>query len=337
MIELLAEPRQCPPAFVTHRIADGPHGRHGLVDIETAAGQHARIVVELSVGQVDQGKHPSILRRRTMRRRPVPILRHGVMNRVIVHMIGMGTIVNVVAVLAGASLGMLLGDRFGARTRVTITDTLGLLTLVIAGTSIVPLAGEPLTAAVGAAGMIVIMVAMLLGTLIGSGLRLEEALAHFGVFLRRRLIRKAVEKTIDEASAEGRFVDGFVTASLVFCIGPLAILGSLNDGLGRGAEQLYLKSGLDFFAAMAFAASLGVGVAASAITVALLQGLLTVIGWLLGDVLPMAQIDALTVAGGVILGGLGLRLLSIKEIRVADMLPGLLVAPIAVWVVELVV
>lgn len=82
---------------------------------------------------------------------------------------------------------MLLGDRFGARTRVTITDTLGLLTLVIAGTSIVPLAGEPLTAAVGAAGMIIIMVAMLLGTLIGSGLRLEEALAHFGVFLRRRL------------------------------------------------------------------------------------------------------------------------------------------------------
>ena len=128
-----------------------------------------------------------------------------------------------------------------------------------------------------------------------------------------------------------------MTASLVFCIGPLAILGSLNDGLGRGAEQLYLTSGLDFFAAMAFAASLGVGVAASAITVALLQGLLTVIGWLLGDVLPMAQIDALTVAGGVILGGLGLRLLSIKEIRVADMLPGLLVAPIAVWVVELVV
>lgn len=272
-----------------------------------------------------------------MRRRPGPAQRRGVMNSVIVHILGMGTVVNVVAVLAGAGLGMLLGDRFGARTRETITDTLGLLTLVIAGTSIVPLAGEPLTAAVGAGGMIVIMVAMLLGTLIGSGLRLEEALAHFGVFLRHRLIRKRPEGTVDEASAEGRFIDGFVTASLVFCIGPLAILGSLNDGLGRGAEQLYLKSGLDFFAAMAFAASLGVGVAASAITVALLQGLLTMIGWLLGDVLPMAQIDALTVAGGVILGGLGLRLLSIKDIRVADMLPGLLVAPIAVWAVELVV
>ena len=137
--------------------------------------------------------------------------------------------------------------------------------------------------------------------------------------------------------AEARFIDGFVTASLVFCIGPLAFLGSLNDGLGRGAEQLFLKSGLDFFAAMAFAASLGIGVAASAITVALLQGSLTLVGWLLGDALSLAQIDALTVAGGVILGGLSLRLLALKDIRVADMLPGLFIAPIAVWAVGLVV
>lgn len=259
------------------------------------------------------------------------------MAAVIVHIIGTGTLVNVIAVLVGAGLGMLLGDRFSLRTRVTITDTLGLLTLVIAGSSIVPLVGEPLTNALGAGAMIVIMVAMLLGTLIGSALRLEEGIAHFGSFLRRKLVRATPDGTVDLASAEARFVDGFVTASLVFCIGPLAILGSLNDGLGRGAEQLLLKSGLDFFAAMAFAASLGAGVAASAITVALLQGSLTLVGWLLGDVLPLAQIDALTVAGGIILGGLGLRLLSIKEIRVADLLPGLLIAPVAVSVAGLVV
>lgn len=255
------------------------------------------------------------------------------MNVVIPQLIGLGTMVNVVAVLAGAGLGMLLGDRFRPRTRGTITDTLGLLTLVIAGTSIVPLAGEPLREAVGAAAMIVIMVAMLLGTLLGSALQLEQRVAGFGAFLRRRLVRAGVDGQTDQASAEARFIDGFVTASLVFCIGPLAFLGSLNDGLGRGAEQLLLKSTLDFFAAMAFAASLGVGVAASAITVAVLQGSLTLVGWLLGDVLPLAQIDALTVAGGVILGGLGLRLLNLKDIQVADMLPGLLVAPIAVWAV----
>lgn len=255
----------------------------------------------------------------------------------VVHIIGLGTIVNVIAVLAGAGIGMALGDRFNARTRSSITDTLGLLTLVIAGMSIVPLAGEPLKQAVGSAAMIVIMVAMLLGTLIGSGLGLEDRIAHFGSWLRRRLVRTGADGEVDEASAEARFIDGFVTASLVFCIGPLAFLGSLNDGLGRGAEQLLLKSGLDFFAAMAFAASLGVGVAASAITVALLQGSLTLVGWLLGDVLPLAQIDALTVAGGVILGGLSLRLLAIKDVRVADLLPGLVVAPIAVWVTGLVV
>lgn len=253
---------------------------------------------------------------------------------VIVHLIGLGTIVNVFAVLAGAGLGMLLGDRFNPRTRSTVTDTLGLLTMVIAGTSIVPLAGEPLREAVGSGAMIVIMISMLIGTLIGSGLRLEERVGHFGSWLRQRLVRRPSDGQTDDSSAEARFIDGFVTASLVFCIGPLAFLGSLNDGLGRGAEQLLLKSTLDFFAAMAFAASLGVGVAASAITVALLQGSLTLVGWLLGDVLTLAQIDALTVAGGVILGGLSLRLLAIKEIRVADLLPGLIVAPVAVWIVE---
>lgn len=258
------------------------------------------------------------------------------MGGVIAHIIGLGTMVNVVAVLIGAGLGMLLGDRFNPRTRATVTDTLGLLTMVIAGTSIVPLAGQPLKEAVGPAAMIVIMLAMLVGTLIGSALRLEDRVAQLGAFLRHRLVRTGDGELADELSAEARFVDGFVTASLVFCIGPLAFLGSLNDGLGRGAEQLFLKSTLDFFAAMAFAASLGVGVAASALTVAVLQGGLTLVGWLLGDVLSLAQIDALTVAGGVILGGLSLRLLNIKEIRIADLLPGLIVAPIAVWAVEMV-
>ena len=117
----------------------------------------------------------------------------------------------------------------------------------------------------------------------------------------------------------------------------MAILGSLNDGLGRGAEQLYLKSVLDLFAAMAFAASFGAGVAASILVVAILQGGLTLVGWALGDVLPTAQIDALTVAGGVILGGLALRLLSIKQIRIADMLPGIVIAPIAVGLVQQVI
>ncbi len=167
------------------------------------------------------------------------------MGDVIVHIIGLGTIVNVVAVLVGAGLGMLLGDRFSPKTRSTITDTLGLLTMVIAGTSIVPLAGQPLRDAVGPAAMIVIMLGMLVGTLVGSALRLEDRVAQLGAFLRRRLVRNPADSDADQPSAEARFVDGFVTASLVFCIGPLAFLGSLNDGLGRGPEQLLLNH-LDF-------------------------------------------------------------------------------------------
>ncbi len=259
----------------------------------------------------------------------------GVMATVIVQFIGAGTVVNVIAVLIGSGAGILLGDRFDQQTRSTVTDTLGLLTLVIAGTSIVPLAGEPLREAVGSAALVVILVSMLVGTLIGSALKLEDRVTQLGTWLRTSLVRSS--GGADEQNAQARFIDGFVTASLVFCIGPMAILGALNDGLGRGAEQLYLKSVLDMFAAMAFAASFGLGVAVSVLVVIVLQGGLTLVGWLLGDVLPAAQIDALTVAGGVILGGLSLRLLSIKQIRIADMLPGIVIAPLGVGLVEMVI
>lgn len=119
-----------------------------------------------------------------------------------------------------------------------------------------------------------------------------------------------------------------MTASLVFCIGPLTVLGSLSDGLGRGIEQLALKSTLDGFASLAFAASLGWGVAASAISVAVVQGSLTVLGALLGDLLPEAQIAAVTATGGVLLLGVGLRLLAVKAVPVGDLLPALLAAPV---------
>lgn len=155
---------------------------------------------------------------------------------VIVQFIGVGTVVNVVAVLIGSGIGMLLGDRFNERTRSTVTDVLGLLTLVIAGTSIVPLAAEPLRSAVGSAGLVVIMVSMLIGTLIGSALKLEDRVTQLGAWLRRSLVRG--DRGADEENAQLRFIDGFVTASLVFCIGPMAILGSLNDGLGRDRKSV---------------------------------------------------------------------------------------------------
>ena len=119
-----------------------------------------------------------------------------------------------------------------------------------------------------------------------------------------------------------------MVSSLIFCTGPLTILGSLNDGLGNGADQLFLKSALDGFAAIAFAASFGWGVAASVVTIIVVQGSLTLLGLALGDVLPDAQLAAITATGGLLLVGVALRLLRVREIPVADLLPALLVAPL---------
>ena len=163
-----------------------------------------------------------------------------------------------------------------------------------------------------------------MGGITGSLLRLEAGVEGLGGRLQRRLMGDA------ESEERRRFIEGFVVASLVFCTGPLTILGSLNDGLGNGADQLYLKATLDGFAALAFAASFGWGVAASAITVVVVQGGLTVVGVLLGDVLPDAHLAAVTATGGLLLVGVALRLLRIREIAVADLLPALVVAPLLV-------
>lgn len=241
---------------------------------------------------------------------------------------GTGTLVNVATVLAGATFGRFLGDGLPARTRELVTDVLGLVTLLIAADSAVAVGDPALGEAVGSsAPLLIVLASLVLGGVLGSLVGLEARLERLGGWLQRRLVRGS------GSQERRRFVEGFVVASLVFCTGPLTILGSLNDGLGNGAEQLYLKATLDGFAAIAFAASFGWGVAASALTIVVVQGALTLIGVLLGDVLPAAQLAGTTAVGGLVLVGVGLRLLRIREIAVADLLPALLVAPLLVTVV----
>lgn len=131
-----------------------------------------------------------------------------------------------------------------------------------------------------------------------------------------------------EVAARDRFVEGFVAASLLFCVGPLTFVGSLQDGLGHGTDLLVLKSTLDGFAALAFAASYGPGVAAAALTVLVVQGGLTLLGLALGGLLPLAQVAALTAVGGLLLVGVALRLLRVAQVAVVDLLPALVVAPL---------
>ncbi len=240
---------------------------------------------------------------------------------------GIGTVVNVATVLLGALLGRLLGDRLPERTRDLVTDALGLVTLLIAATSAVAVLDPALADRVGdSAPMLVVLGSLVLGGIVGSLLRLEQRVEAVGGWLQRRLAG-------DAGSVERhRFIEGFVVSSLLFCTGPLTILGSLNDGLGNGADQLFLKATLDGFAAIAFASAFGWGVAASAITVVVVQGGLTLVGVLLGDVLPDAELAAITAVGGLLLVGVALRLLRIREIPVADLLPALLLAPVLVAV-----
>lgn len=242
--------------------------------------------------------------------------------------IGIGTVTNVVTVAVGAALGLVLGDRIPERTSRTITDVLGLITLVLGVGSALSMSSEALTAAVGpGAPMLIVLGSLLLGAIVGSALRIEERLEWGAAWLRQRFAG---------TGDAGTFVDAIVTPTLLFCIGPMTILGSLSDGLGRGADQLLVKSVLDGFAAIAFASTLGWGVLFSAVAVGLLQGSLTLAAFLLGDLFSLAQIDALTATGGVMLMALGIRLLKLKDIPVGDLLPALVFAPALVVLVEVI-
>lgn len=247
---------------------------------------------------------------------------------------GIGTLVNIAAVLVGSAIGVLVGHRLRERTREVVTDGLGLVTLLIAGTSVVSIADPALVGAVGSsAPMLIVLGAVLLGGIAGSILGIEDGLEGFGGWLQRRLAGRSAAGAEAPSLARQRFIEGFVSSSLIFCVGPLTVLGSLNDGLGNGADELYLKSALDGFAAIAFAASLGWGVAASVIALFVVQGGLTLLGAVLGDVLPDAHLAALTTTGGLLLVGVALRLLRLKPLPVGDLLPALVIAPLLTAVV----
>ncbi len=243
---------------------------------------------------------------------------------------GIGTLVNVATVLLGTVIGVLVGHRLTQRTRDVVTDGLGLVTLLIAATSAAAIRDPAWSHAVGSsAPMLIVLGALLLGGILGSVLGIEQGLESFGGWLQARLTERSLRRAPHRTGGADRqrFIEGFVSSSLVFCVGPLTVLGSLNDGLGNGADQLFLKSALDGFAAIAFAASLGWGVGASALSVLVVQGSLTLLGRVIGDVLPPAELAALTTTGGLMLVGVALRLLRIRQVPVGDLLPALLLAP----------
>jgi uncharacterized protein len=227
----------------------------------------------------------------------------------------LGTAINVGSILAGSVIGVSIGSRLPERMRQTVLNGLGLLTLLVG-----------LQMALGTGNVLIVLGAILLGGLLGEILRIHDGLERFGAFLQSVL----------SGSRDSLFGEGFVTASLVFCIGPMAILGSIQDGMTGDYRLLTVKSVLDGFAAIAFSASLGWGVSLSALSILLYQGGITLFATTLSRILTDPMITEMTAAGGLIIVGISLKLLDLKDIRLANFLPALAIAPLIVLIVPLI-
>lgn len=221
-----------------------------------------------------------------------------------------GTLLNAATVLIGGLLGTVLGANLPDRLRESVVRGLGLFTLVYG-----------VRGAIDTGNVLVLLFATLIGGIFGSALAIDDRLNALGDALQRRL-----------SSRGGRISEAFVTSSLVFCVGPLTFIGAIENGLTGDATKLTLKSVLDGFAALAFAASLGWGVLLSIGTILVYQGGLAAGASLLAGVLTEAMIRETSATGGLLIVGVGLRLLAVKDVKVADFLPAIVVAPALVAV-----
>lgn len=224
---------------------------------------------------------------------------------------GIGTAINVATVVAGGTVGLLVGDRIPEKVRSTVVQTIGLVTLVLG-----------VSDALGTRNLVFPLMGMALGSIVGELLDIEGRLEGVGRALQRRF---------DRGKGKGRFVEGFVTATLLFCVGPLTILGSIQDASGQTPQLTIIKSTLDGFMSIVFTALYGIGTMFSALSVLVVQGLLTLGGAGLDSMLDDRMRKELFAAGGLIVMGIGLNLLDIKKVRVASMLPGLVITPLLVW------
>jgi len=227
---------------------------------------------------------------------------------------GLGTLVNVATVLLGSGVGVVAGRRVPERMRETVIHGIGLTVIGVGVASF--LATE---------NAVFPVVSIVIGGIIGEALRIDDRLTRTGE--RLKLIAERGRTSV----AESRFVEGFVTATLTFCVGALTIVGSLQDGISGDNQLLVVKAALDGIVAVVYAAVFGIGVAFSALSILVLQGLITIIGIVVGDNLLDARMVAeMEATGGPMIIGVGLMLLELKRIRLASLLPGLVVAPILV-------
>lgn len=213
--------------------------------------------------------------------------------------------------LAGGGVGLLIGDRITERLRTTVVQVIGLAVLALG-----------LRDVMDTRNMVFPLVGMVLGAIIGELLNVEGRLESIGRMLRNRFARQ---------DTEHKFVEGFVTATLLFCIGPLTILGAIEDASGRTPQLYIIKGTLDGFMTVIFTAVYGIGAIFAAVSVFVVQGSLTIFGTGLDSMLTDRMRVELFAAGGIAVMAIGLNLLEIKKIRLGSLLPGLVITPLLVW------
>ena len=227
---------------------------------------------------------------------------------------GLGTLINAGLVVLGSGLCVLIGDRIPEQMRITLLQVIGLVTIALG-----------VSDAIDTRNMVFPLVGMAVGALIGELLAIESRLERLGERLQRRFARDA-----GSDGGEGKFVKGFVTASALYCIGPLTVLGAIEDASGQTPQLYIIKGSLDGFVSIMFAAMYGIGVAFSALSVLVVQGSLTLGGAGLDAVLDDRMRTELFAAGGIAVIGIGLNLLQVTKIRLANLLPGLVITPVLV-------
>jgi len=235
---------------------------------------------------------------------------------------GIGTVINVFTIVGGTLLGLIVGRYISERIRLTVEQAVGMTTLVLG-----------IATAAKTDNIVFPLVSVVLGGIIGESLRVEDRFESLGNWVRRKVEVKSQSGWMSRTSLttlHPRFVEGFVTATLLFSIGPMSILGSIDDGLGRGAQILIVKAALDGLVSILFAATMGWGVAISAVIVGIYQGLMTLGASGLDAILTDRMVHEMSATGGIMILGIALRFMEVKPIRVGSLLPGLFVAPVLV-------
>jgi uncharacterized membrane protein YqgA involved in biofilm formation len=221
----------------------------------------------------------------------------------------MGTIINAVAIIIGGALGLLFRKGFPERIAQTTLKVLGLLTIVIG-----------MNMALQSQELIMVLVSLVIGAVIGEWIDIEDRLERFGKWLEKKL-----------HFTEGSPAKGFIYASLLFCVGSMAIVGSITDGLKGDHSILMTKAIMDGIISIPFAASMGIGVLGSAVPVLLYQGGLTLLAWKLQSLFTPSMIRELSSVGGVIVMGIGVNILGLQKIKVGNFIPALILIILLIY------